>query len=228
MSSLAISGNPNLLIPDEVKAFGSSLEVSGRKERAHSLSNINILISPCSGSLSPPQNGCADAPTQKDASQDWHPFEKVPLEAAASFPLVRSSSPTQSTLALHRKSIGGIFCSPAHQETATTAPPFVDSSRSHCRVQPSAEDKQDAETTCSGSDNGHHRHSNKVEEEFLVGEDQMYPTLRSKSLNENPRKMKRKERDEALHSSASVKDLVSVTEVLQSRTESRVSDRGAP
>lgn len=155
------------------------------------------------------------------ASQDWHPLEKVRLEAAASFPLVRSSSPTHSSLALHRKSIGDVFCSPAHQETATTV---VDSSRSHCRVQPSAEDKPDAETTCSGSDNGHSHHSNKVEEEFLVGEDQMYPTLRSKSLNENPRKMKRKERDEALHSSASVKDLVSafsgITEVLQSRTES--------
>lgn len=232
VSSLAISGNPNLLIPDEVKEFGSSLEVSGQKERAHSLSNINILISPCSGSLRPPQNGCADAPTPMDAGLDWHPSEKVRLEAAASFPLVRSPSPTHSTLALHRKSIGGIFCSPAHQETATTVTPFVDSSRSHCRVQPSAEDKQDAETTCSGSDNGHNRHSNKVEEEFLVGEDQMYPTLRSKSLNENPRKTKRKDRDEALHSSASVKDLVSafsgITEVVQSRTESRVSERGTP
>uniref|UniRef100_H2T3X9 Transient receptor potential cation channel, subfamily M, member 1a n=1 Tax=Takifugu rubripes TaxID=31033 RepID=H2T3X9_TAKRU len=210
----------------------ATLEVSGRKERAHSLSNINILISPCSSSLSPPQNGCAEAPTPMDASQDWHPLEKVRLEAAASFPLVRSSSPTHGTLASHRKSIGGIFCSPAHQETATTVTPFVDSSGSHCRVQPSSEDKQDAETTCSGSDNGHNRHSNKVEEEFLVGEDQMYPTLRSKSLNENPRKMKRKERDEALHSSASVKDLVSafsgITEVLQSRTESRLSDRGTP
>ncbi|TWW67542.1 Transient receptor potential cation channel subfamily M member 1 [Takifugu flavidus] len=215
-----------------VKEFGSSLEVSGRKERAHSLSNINILISPCSGSLSPPQNGCAEAPTQMNASQDWHSLEKVRLEAAASFPLVRSSSPTHGTLASHRKSIGGICCSPAHQETATTVTPFVDSSGSRCRVQPSSEDKQDAETTCSGSDNGHNRHSNKVEEEFLVGEDQMYPTLRSKSLNENPRKMKRKERDEALHSSASVKDLVSafsgITEVLQSRTESRLSDRGTP
>lgn len=232
ISSLAIvPDNPNLLIPDEVKEFGSSLEVTGRKERAHSLSSINILISPCSGDPPrPPQNRCAGAPTQMDASVDK--TEKVRLEAAASFPLVRSSSPTDSALALHRKSVGGIFCSPAHQVTATTVTPFVDSSGSHCRVQPAAEDNQGAATTFSGTDNGHNRHSDKVEEEFLVGEDQMYPTLRSKSLNENPRKVKRKERDEVLHSSASVKDLVSafggITEVLQSRTESRVSGRGTP
>lgn len=211
-----------------MKGFGPSLEVTGRKERAQSLSNINILISPCS-SLRPPPNGCATAPTQMDDSLDK--MEKIRLEAAASFPLVRPSSPTHSNLALHRKSIGGILCSPTYQETAAVTP-FVDSSRSHCRVQPSAEDKQDVETAFGAAETGHNRHSNQVEEQFLVGEDQMYPTLRSKSLNENPRRMKRKEREETLHSSASVKDLVSafsgITEVLQSRMESGVSDGGTP
>lgn len=88
------------------------------------------------------------------------------------------------------------------------------------------------ETAFSAAETGHNRHSNRVEEQFLVGEDQMYPTLRSKSLNENPRRMKRKEREETLPSSASVKDLVTafsgITEALQSRMESGVSDGGTP
>lgn len=86
------------------------------------------------------------------------------------------------------------------------------------------------ETTSSRADTSYGRHSNKAEEQFLLGEDRMYPTLRSKSLSENPRKMKKKEGEETLQSSASVRDLVSafsgITEVLQSRMEPRVSDGG--
>lgn len=215
----------NLLIPDEVKEFGSSLEVAGRKERAGSLSSINILISPCGSSLRPPQNGCGAAPTQTDAGLDK--AEKTRLEAAASFPLARTSSPTHSTLAPHRKSIGGVPSSPA-----STFSPFVASSVPHCRVQPPAEEKHDVGTPASRADSRCDRHGNRGEEQFLVGEDQMYPTLRSKSLNENPRKTKRREREETLHSSASVKDLASafsgIAEVLRSTTETRVSDGGTP
>lgn len=58
--------------------------------------------------------------------------------------------------------------------------------------------------------------SNKEKEELsellLVGEDQMYPTLRSKSLNTNPRKIrtKMKRSEELPRTAASVRDLVSV------------------
>lgn len=173
-----------------MKEFGSSLEVSGWKERAQSLSSINILISPCTSSLKPPQS-----PSQMEASLD-----KVRLEAAASSP------PSSSSVALH----GGAF-----------------PSLSDCRVQPPAEEEQGVETRSSTAGPSHSRHSNTTEVEFPVGEDQMYPTLRSKSWRENPRKTKKEEEEEKLQSSASLKDLASAfTEVLQSRVEPRVSDGG--
>lgn len=160
-----------------MRTFGPSLEVGGWRDRAQSLSSINILVSPCS-SLGTPQSA-----VQMDTSLD-----KVRLETAASLPLLNSS--------LTRKSLGGVFPSPAHP------------------VQPSAEDKQDVETMSSRADTSYRCHSNNTEEQFLVGDDRMYPTLRSKSLNENPRKTKRKDED-TLRSSTSVRDLM---ETLQSRT----------
>lgn len=46
------------------------------------------------------------------------------------------------------------------------------------------------------------------EEELLMVEDRMYPTLRSKSLNTNPRKTRtKKEAGETPHSASSVTDL---------------------
>ncbi|XP_040925996.1 transient receptor potential cation channel subfamily M member 1-like isoform X2 [Betta splendens] len=52
----------------------------------------------------------------------------------------------------------------------------------------------------------------ELSELLLVGEDRMYPTLRSKSLNTNPKKIKNrtKQCEESPRSAGSVKDLVSV------------------
>ncbi|KAM8876081.1 transient receptor potential cation channel subfamily M member 1-like isoform 2-T2 [Synchiropus picturatus] len=60
--------------------FGSTLDVRERKERAQSLSNVGILISPCDSDLRPALS----------SSSESIPFEKTKLEATASFPLIRS------------------------------------------------------------------------------------------------------------------------------------------
>lgn len=195
------------MLPEEVKESGSRLEEPGGRLRAQSLSSINILISPCSSSssLRPPQS-----PAHMDASLD-----KVPVEAAASFPLLASSSATSSSLALHRKSLGSVLPSPAYQEAKSAISSSTASRLSDPRLQPSAEEKPETRSSS--------RHSNNPEEQFLVGEDQMYPTLRSKSWSENPRRVKKKEAEEVLQASSSLRDL------LQSplRLEARAPDPGS-
>lgn len=102
----------------EVKEFTSTLEVRGRKERAQSLSNIDILISHCGPDHRPPP-----APPASPQFKTNEPVEKMCLEAAASFPLGSSKimpcfpSPTLgSSLSSHRKSISNIVYNPAHQD----------------------------------------------------------------------------------------------------------------
>lgn len=235
-----------------MKEFGSTLEVRGRKERTQSLSNVDILISPCDPDHRPPSTCPASPQSQMEVSVD-KAAEKIRLEAAASFPLGRSkvtqysSSPTlSSSPPSHRKSISSIIYSPAHQDqegvTTVIPPGSQQTSRSpsmpHWGVHPSpkgSETKQEVEERTSsqpdGEQGGHtvdSHHGNGGGEELLVGEDKMYPTLRSKSLNANPRKTKRKGSEETPCSAGSVKDLVSafggVTGGLRSRTRSRDSD----
>uniref|UniRef100_A0A8C4HX35 Transient receptor potential cation channel subfamily M member 1 n=1 Tax=Dicentrarchus labrax TaxID=13489 RepID=A0A8C4HX35_DICLA len=78
--------------------------------------------------------------------------------------------------------------------------------------RPGKENKQEVEEE-QGGDVVESRHGNGEGEEpseMLVAEDRMYPTLRSKSLNANPRKTRKKESEETPRSAGSVKDLVSV------------------
>ncbi|XP_051800564.1 transient receptor potential cation channel subfamily M member 1-like [Acanthochromis polyacanthus] len=71
--------------------------------------------------------------------------------------------------------------------------------------------------------------ANGPDEDLMVGEDRKYPTLRSKSLNTNPRKMRTKKEDEDKpRSASSLKDLVSAfsggTTRQRARTRSRFRD----
>ncbi|XP_051234067.1 transient receptor potential cation channel subfamily M member 1a isoform X3 [Dicentrarchus labrax] len=180
---------------------GSTLEVRAPKE-TQSLSNVDILISPCAPdhrtphtSHVPPQSDPTDANMEK-------PAEKTQLEAASSFPLERSK--VYSSSLTHRKSISG--CSPAHQQACPSMPRCLADNR------PGKENKQEVEEE-QGGDVVESRHGNGEGEEpseMLVAEDRMYPTLRSKSLNANPRKTRKKESEETPRSAGSVKDLVSV------------------
>uniref|UniRef100_UPI0037E8BFB7 transient receptor potential cation channel subfamily M member 1-like n=1 Tax=Semicossyphus pulcher TaxID=241346 RepID=UPI0037E8BFB7 len=227
----------------DVKEFGSTLEVSGRKERAQSLSNVDILISLCD------PHTCPASPTSD--STGAKPAEKTRLEAAVSFPLERSkftqylSSPSLSGSSSNRKSISSF--DPSSCLTPHGSKP---ASRSHSMppggVKPSLrvtvekdggdETKQEAEDRTSPSSDGEqegelrdgkHGDEEEEEEELLLGEDRLYPTLRSKSLNINPRKTraKRKEVEETPRSASSVKDLVSAfsegTEGVRPRTRSK-------
>lgn len=234
------------LFPGEMKAFTSTLEVRGRKERAQSLSNIDILISHCG-----PDHRTPPADPAFPQFKTNEPVEKICLEAAASFPLGRSkivpcsSSPTlSSSLFSHRKSISNIVYSPAHQDqggvegvrplqSQQTSPGMSDWGVHYCPT--GAETKQEVKASTPVQPDGEQQdetvgshQGNREEEELQEGTDEMYPTLRSKSLNTNPRKTKRKESGEARRSTGSVKDLVSafggVTGGLQSRTRSRDSD----
>ncbi|XP_076592281.1 transient receptor potential cation channel subfamily M member 1-like isoform X1 [Chaetodon auriga] len=227
----------------EMNEFGSTLEVRGLRERTQSLSNVDILISPCDPDNSP--SNVFPASPQCDTTEK--PAEKTRLEAAVSFPLERSKvTQYSSSLTLSsspssiKKSISSIVYSPAHQdqEGATSLiPPGSEqvfrsdqwgvhpSPRVSVEQNTGDETKQEVEERTS-------RPSDREQpsEELLVGEDRMYPTLRSKSLNNNPRKTrtKKKESEAMSHSTGSVSDLVSAfsgsTGGPRSRTRSRDSD----
>ena len=177
-----------------MKEFGSTLEVRGLKDRTQSLSNVDILISPCSPNLRPSgQSDAADAGVDK-------PAEKTRLEAAVSFPLERSkvtqhlSSPT-----LSRSSSSTVFC-PDHRDL----------------------EGRGAEEQEQGGDAADSNHGNGGGEE---PEDRTYPTLRSKSLNVNPRKTRKKESEEKPRSAGSVRDLVSAFSEGAAGTPSRTRTR---
>ncbi|CAJ1049981.1 transient receptor potential cation channel subfamily M member 1-like [Xyrichtys novacula] len=230
----------------EVKEFGPTLEVTGRKERAQSLSNVDILISFCDPNTSP-------ASPKTDSREG----EKSPLEATMSFPLERSkftqylSSPSLTSTPSPRKSSFGSsqegvtslspHGSPKPASRSRSMPPggAKPSPRVTRKKSESDEAKPEEEDRTSQPSDGDHgagesnhgdRGEEKKEEELLLDEDRLYPTLRSKSLNINPKKTrtKRKEAEETPRSASSVKDLVSAfsggTEGVRSRTRSRDSD----
>lgn len=225
-SSLSVSG--------EVAEFGLTLEVRKPRDRTQSLSNVDILISPCD-----PDNRLnsttAPPPSEQTGEEPWEagpdrPVEKSRLEAAVSFPLERSkvmqylSSPTLSgSPTSNRKSISSTIYSPAHQnQEGTTSSPTMTIEQS------GAETSQEADESRMDSNHGNGS-SEEPTEQLLLGEDRMYPTLRSKSLNTNPRKTRVKKNEETPRSASSVKDLVSAfsgggTSGTQTRTSSRDSE----
>lgn len=199
--------------------FGLTLEVRKPRDRTQSLSNVDILISPCD-----PDNRlhstAAPPPSEQTGEEPWEagperPVEKSRLEAAVSFPLERSkvmqylSSPTLSgSPTSNRKSISGTIYSPAHQNqegTTTSTPP---TSPTTTIEQSGAKTSQEADESRMDSNHGNGS-SEEPTEQLLLGEDRMYPTLRSKSLNTNPRKTRVKKNEETPRSASSVKDLVS-------------------
>ncbi|XP_034437265.1 transient receptor potential cation channel subfamily M member 1a [Hippoglossus hippoglossus] len=207
----------------EVKEFGSTLEVKGLKDRTQSQSNVDILISPCDPDLRPthPQPASPQVdPTDTDVEK---PPERSRLEAVASFPLETSkvteylSSPTLSgTASSSRKSISSTVYSPAHQ-VQDAAVSFTPQEASAVTEESGGgtEPKQEVEhpglsdgeqTSVDNHGNGEGEESSEL---LLLGEDRMYPTLRSKSLNVNPRKTRKKEGEETPRSASSVRDLVS-------------------
>lgn len=225
------------------------MEVGGPKERTQSLSNVDILISPCDPDHRPPRTGLVSPQSQVDVTVD-KPAEKICLEATASFPLGRSKVTQYSAICSHRKSISNIVYSPTHQDqegvTSVIPPGTQQTSKSPSmphwgdHTSPKGDEtKQEVEERISSQadreqegDRVDGQHGNRggeeLSEELLLGEDRMYPTLRSKSLNANPRKMRTKLSEETPRSAGSVKDLVSafsgVTGGLRSRTRSRDSD----
>lgn len=193
---MKVNGYPlfELLFLGELKDFCSALEVQGLKD-TQSLSNVDILISPCD----------PDVKSPKICSKD-KPVEKGRLEAAVSFPLERSkvtqylSSPSLISSPSSNKKYGSnIIYSPDQQD------------QNWATELTSKESKEELDETKLQSHEQEGQNKNaEEEEELLVGEDQMYPTLRSKSLNANPRKMRKKKEDEETpRTASSVKDLVS-------------------
>ncbi|XP_044213224.1 transient receptor potential cation channel subfamily M member 1-like isoform X1 [Thunnus albacares] len=148
-------GNAEGAAGDQV--FGSTLEVRGLRDRTQSLSNVDILISPCDPAKKP-----ESVATETGEEKPGAAAEKTRLEAAVSFPLERSKV-TQ----------------------------YLSS--------PSSPARREASPSTAG---GNHGNGGEEEEQLLV-EDRMYPTLRSKSLNANPRKTR------TPRPTGSVSDLVS-------------------
>ncbi|KAM3626264.1 uncharacterized protein V6R79_025949 [Siganus canaliculatus] len=205
----------------EVKEFGSTLDVRGPRDRTQSLSNVDILISPCDAELaSSPQ------PDRTDGG-----VEKSRLEAVVSFPLERSKvaqySANPNLTPSHRKSDGSITYSPAHQDQGEG--PALTASTTEAEQEP-----EDSWSGTSQAVDGRHgdaggeavdgRHGDAGEEEQSE-EDRKYPALRSKSLNANPRTARAKDGEGTPRSSSSVKDLVSAfSDSGGPRSRSRDSD----
>lgn len=192
-----------------MKELGSTLEVGQQKNRSQSLSNIDILISPCDPDHVNP-NTCPACP-RSDTEANTN-VDKNPLEAALSFPLWRPKVTHHSSFlslgspaSVHRKSIDIIY-SPASPDLVRWQRTFRSPSMPHLRLssQTDREHGEDAEDSHHG-DGGEGVPSEKL----LLGDNRMYPTLRSKSLNAKPRKTRRKEEEEKPRSAGSIKDLVS-------------------
>ncbi|XP_074522579.1 transient receptor potential cation channel subfamily M member 1a [Halichoeres trimaculatus] len=222
----------------DVKEFGPTLEVMGRKERAKSLSNVDILISlcdPATGSRSP-----------KTGSKDSN-VEKTPLEATVSFPLERSKVTQYLSSPALTDAPKPSFAHTEKEEAISLSPKPASRSRSmpHGGAKPSPkvvkrksvgdEAKPEAEYGTPGppdedeAGESNHDDREQEEEELLLGEDRLYPTLRSKSLNINPKKTRTKRKEEETpRSASSVKDLVSAFsgagEGVRSRTMSKDSE----
>ncbi|XP_016888202.1 transient receptor potential cation channel subfamily M member 1 [Cynoglossus semilaevis] len=199
----------------DVKEFPSTLEVEGPRGRAQSLSHVNILISSCDSDLKPTH--CRPASLLLDLTDsdvEKNPPEKTSLDAAASFPLVTpkitrcpSSLSLSSSPSSNRKSAGCFLpdLTPQDQNGRTS-------------MMKTTGREGATETTQVGGEarsSEGHQESETVQErtepqESEDEEHRMYPTLRSKSLNTNPRKTRMKEDTVVSRSSSSVRDLVSV------------------
>ncbi|XP_062417941.1 transient receptor potential cation channel subfamily M member 1-like [Pungitius pungitius] len=217
----------------EVKEFGSTLEVTGLKERTQSLSNVDILIVPCDPDLRSPDP--EPAPALSDVTDAEG--EKPRLEAAVSFPSERSKAPqylshptlggvtssdwmSSSNMAVCSAGSTGLSPPGSRRASASLSMPQRPSPRVMAEGNEVNETNQKTEeisTPPSGGDHGvetmDRNHGNGggrsvEEEELLMVEDRMYPTLRSKSLNTNPRKTRtKKETGETPLSASSVTDL---------------------
>uniref|UniRef100_A0A8D3E4E2 Transient receptor potential cation channel subfamily M member 1-like n=1 Tax=Scophthalmus maximus TaxID=52904 RepID=A0A8D3E4E2_SCOMX len=205
----------------DVKEFGSTLEVRALKDRTQSLSSVDIRISPCDPDLRTPGAPPASPhPHPTDAGTE-KPAEKSRLEAAASFPLEASkvteylvSASLSGSASSDRKSLSNIVCSsaPQDQEDAVSLTQQTTGRGEETKQEEEEPRSSDISPPCSPPDGNHgNMEGEEPSEQLLVGEDRMYPTLRSKSLNANPRKTrtKRKEDEETPRSASSVRDLVS-------------------
>lgn len=204
------------LFEGELKETSSTLEVYQRKDRSQSLSNVDILISPCEPVHTPPSTGPASPGSEPRLG------DKIPLGAASSFPLGKPKVPQPSSVSppctsgsSHRKSVDIIY-SPASQDQG----PWLHTVRSPSLplLQISSKSGQDGDTA--------DLHGEEAESPEDLEDDRTFPTLRSKSLNTKPSTTKTKE---VPRSASSVKDLVTafgeVTgEGLRSRTRSRESN----
>ncbi|XP_047219822.1 transient receptor potential cation channel subfamily M member 1-like isoform X2 [Girardinichthys multiradiatus] len=183
-----------------IKELVSTLEVVGLRDRTQSLSNVDILISPCDPSSTLSHAGLMQT---KDADLDKS-SQKSRLGTVSSFPLEKSkvmqylTSPTLDS----KKSISTIACDPIQLEglDSLTSPQMMKGKVEGGEEGPKLPGQELKGKTGVG----------EQDEELLVDEDRIYP--RSNSLNTNPRKTrtKRQEEDVKLRSSSSVKDLVSV------------------
>lgn len=202
----------------ELKETGSTLEVVQRKDRSQSLSNVDILISPCEPSNTPQSTGPASPRTEPRFE------DKTPLGAASSFPLGKpkvtqhsSFSPPGTSGSSHRKSIDIIY-NPASQDQGPWLQTVRSPSMPLLQLSSKSERDQDGDTADI--------HRVEAESSEDVEDDRTYPTLRSKSLNTKPSTTKTKE---VPRSASSVKDLVAAFgEVtgggLRSRTRSKESN----
>ncbi|XP_078800307.1 transient receptor potential cation channel subfamily M member 1 isoform X2 [Oryzias latipes] len=186
----------------DLKESSAALDAGALRDRTQSLLvSPDIRISLCDPDRRPPHS----SPGTPQATDDDQSTKKSPLEATVSYPLEKTRV-TQylSSLPMNtRNSVSSIIFTPPQQDQESptnlfTAPVTVGRNKS-------AEQESNLPTV---------KHQNealdgnygKKEEQELLGEGRMYPTMRSMSLNQ---RHPRKEDDNKPRSAGSVKNLAS-------------------
>uniref|UniRef100_A0A8C8DZK4 Transient receptor potential cation channel, subfamily M, member 1a n=1 Tax=Oryzias sinensis TaxID=183150 RepID=A0A8C8DZK4_9TELE len=190
------------LCSDDLKESSAALDAGALRDGTQSLLvSPDIRISLCDPDRRPPHS----SPTNPQATDVDQSTKKSPLEATVSYPLERSRV-TQylSSLPMNtRNSVSSIIFTPPQQDQESptnlfTAPVTVGRNKS-------AEQESNLPTV-KHKDEALDGNYGKKEEQELLGEDRMYPTMRSKSLNQ---RHPRKEDDDKPRSAGSVKNLAS-------------------
>ncbi|XP_068596633.1 transient receptor potential cation channel subfamily M member 1-like [Brachionichthys hirsutus] len=190
----------------EMKECESTLEARGQEERT--LSNVDNLISAPDHS---PTRSSPASPRSDKTDTNEKLAEKSRLEGTDPF-LLESSKVTPDS--------SSPVLSSVPRKSAFLDQQGRDMLQSSSRTLQQDSPKMSRETASRLPDgqpggaptDSQHGNGGREEpsEEVLAVEDRMYPTLRSKSLNTNPRKTRaKKEGGEPARSSGSVKDLVS-------------------
>uniref|UniRef100_A0A8C1FWH9 Transient receptor potential cation channel, subfamily M, member 1a n=1 Tax=Cyprinus carpio carpio TaxID=630221 RepID=A0A8C1FWH9_CYPCA len=227
----SIGSSDLLLNPQQGSCYGPTLNVVPLRQRTHSSSSVDILISPCES-----QDRVQTSQSPKLTSTQ-HPKEpqallEAGIDITVSHPLERAQSlrqyPTEAqsnslsyenrsqsgtlyvSMAQSRlRSPGNTWASEPHglqdqtsleklrqreaqdEEGSSKESKWTKTQQEESEQKKKDEDQSEANSESTKTEGGEEKREELTDSDHLyVAEDRMYPSLRSKSLNTNPRKAK--------------------------------------